>query len=171
MTVHEPGGAEVAKIEVRDGKAGVNRVVWDMRYADGGPFVHVGRYELRVVAAGQTATGSLEVREDPRITVAAEVRRAWVESLRGLHRLRQDTRALNQQAQAALRGLPANAPAAQRAAAAERLRETTELASRVQRLYGDAQGEVGPLSGLQREEEAYYRRMLAELSGGAARAP
>ncbi|MBA3853051.1 MAG: hypothetical protein C0503_01475 [Gemmatimonas sp.] len=171
LTVHERGGAEVARIEVREGKAGVNRVVWDLRYADGGPFVHLGNYELRVASGGQTATGSIEVREDPRITVTAEIRRAWVESMRGLHRLRQDTRALNQRAQAALRGLPADAPAARRAAAAELLRETTELASRVQRLYGDAQGEVAPLSGLQREQEAYYRQMLAELSRGAGRAP
>ena len=103
------------------------------------------------------------MREDPRIRVDAETRRVWVESMRGLHRMRQDARALNQQAQAALRALAANAPAAQRAAAQERVRETGELAARIQRLYGDAQGEVGPLTGLQREQEAYYRRMLGEF--------
>jgi hypothetical protein len=165
VTVHERGGAEVARIELKDGKAGVNRVVWDLRYADGGPLVHVGTYEVRVAAAGQSATGSLEVREDPRITVAADIRRAWVEEMRGLHRLRQDTRALQQRSQAALRALATDAPAAQRAAAQELVRETTELASRAQRLYGDAQGEVGPLTGLQREQAAYYRQMLATLSG------
>ncbi len=163
VTVHERGGAEVARIEVREPKAGVNRVVWDLRYAEGGPFVHVGTYELRVTSGGQIATGSLEVREDPRITVAADVRRAWVETMRGLHRLRQDTRALAQRAQAALRGLPANAPAARRTAAQELVRETSELASRAQRLYGGAQDEVAPLTGLQREQEAYYRQMLATL--------
>jgi hypothetical protein len=167
VTVHERGGAEVARIELKDGKAGVNRVVWDLRYADGGPFVHVGAYEVRIAAAGQSATGSIEVREDPRITVAADVRRAWVEEMRGLHRLRQDTRALQQRSQAALRALAADAPTAQRAAAQELVRETTELASRAQRLYGDAQGEVGPLTGLQREQAAYYRQMLATLSGTA----
>jgi hypothetical protein len=165
VTVHDRGGAEVARIELKDGKAGVSRVVWDLRYADGGPFVHVGTYEVRVAAAGQSATGSIEVREDPRITVAADVRRAWVEEMRGLHRLRQDTRALQQRSQAALRALAADAPAAQRAAAQELVRESTELASRAQRLYGDAQGEVGPLTGLQREQAAYYRQMLTTLSG------
>lgn len=170
VTLHERGGAEVARIELREGKAGVNRVVWDLRYADGGPLVHLGTYEVRVSSAGQTASGTLEVREDPRITVSADVRRAWVDELRGLHRLRQETRALNQQAQAALRSLPASATAAQRASAQELVRETSELASRAQRLYGDVQREVGPLTGLQREQATYYRRMLAELQSASGRA-
>jgi hypothetical protein len=42
--------------------------------------------------------------------------------------------------------------------------EATELASRAQRLYAEANGEVGPLTALQREQEAFYRQMLAELS-------
>ena len=165
VTFHDASGAEVARVGQR-GVAGLNRVVWDLRYADGGPFVHLGTYEVRVAAGGATATGRIEVREDPRITVSADVRRAWTESMRGLATLRNETRALNQRAQASLRALPSTATAAQRAAAAELARETAELASRAQRLYGDAQREVSPLTGIQREQEAYYRRMLGELSGG-----
>ncbi|MBX3131892.1 MAG: hypothetical protein KF689_00725 [Gemmatimonadaceae bacterium] len=167
MTVsfHDASGAEVAR-QRRAGVAGVNRVVWDLRYAGGGPLVHLGTYEVRVAAGGATATGRLEVREDPRITVAADVRRAWTESLRSLATLRDQARALNQRAQRELQALPANAPRARRAAAEELVRESTELASRVQRLYGDAGREVGPLTAIQREQEAYYRRMLGELGGG-----
>ena len=84
--------------------------------------------------------------------------------MRSLATLRDETRALNQRARAALAALPADAPRARRAAAAELVRESTELASRVQRLYGDVGGEVGPLTGIQQEQETYYRRMLAEIS-------
>jgi hypothetical protein len=48
-----------------------------------------------------------------------------------------------------------------------------QLASRAARLYGSASGEVAPLTGLQREQQAYYRRMLGELhrEAGALRVP
>lgn len=166
LTFHEAGGAEVARIELKDARAGINRAVWDLRYADGGPLVHTGSYEVRLTAGGATATGTLDVREDPRIQVSAEQRRAWVESMRELHRLARESRALAGRARARLEALPANASAAQRRTAAEAVRETTELASRAQRLYGDAQREVSPLTGLQREQQAYYARMLAELGAG-----
>jgi hypothetical protein len=165
VTFHDARGAEVARVRQR-GVAGINRVVWDLRYADGGPLVHLGTYEVRVASGSARATGRLEVREDPRITVSAEVRRAWTESLRGLATLRNEARALNQRAQATLRALPETVTGARRTAAEELARETAELASRTQRLYGDAQREVAPLTGIQREQEAYYRRMLAVLSGG-----
>jgi hypothetical protein len=100
------------------------------------------------------------------VLVAADVRRAWTETMRSLATLRDQTRALNQRAQRELQALPANAPRARRAAAEELVRESTELASRAARLYGDASREVSPLTGIQREQEVYYRRMLAELDGG-----
>ena len=145
VTFHERGGAEVARVEVR-GRQGMNRVIWNLQYAGNGPFVHTGTYEVRAVSGGSSATGTIEVREDPRLRVADDVRRAWVESMRGLATLRNETRALAARAQGAQRG------------------EATELASRAQRLYAEANGEVGPLTALQREQEAFYRRMLAELS-------
>lgn len=163
VSFHDASGAEVARVR-QAGVAGVNRVVWDLRYANNGPLVHLGRYEVRASAGAASATGQIAVREDPRITVAADVRRAWTETMRSLGTLRDETRALNQRARAALAALPADAPRARRAAAAELVRESTELASRVQRLYGDVGGEVGPLTGIQQEQETYYRRMLAEIS-------
>ncbi len=169
VTFHDAAGVEVARVTL-SGRAGLNRVVWDLRYAGNGPLVHTGRYEVRATAGGTTATGSLEVREDPRIRVAPEVRRAWVETMRSLAALRNETRALAQRSQAALRALGADAPAARRATLAELSREATELASRAARLYGGAGGEVGPLTGLQREQEAYFRQLLAELTRTAASA-
>lgn len=162
LSFHDASGAEVARIK-QAGVAGVNRVVWNLRYADGGPFVQLGIYEVRATAGTATASGRLEVREDPRITVAADVRREWTETMRSLAMLRNEARALHQRARQALADLPANAPRARRAAAAELVRESSELASRTQRLYGDTNEEVGPLTAIQREQEAYYRRMLVEL--------
>jgi photosystem II stability/assembly factor-like uncharacterized protein len=162
VTFHDEAGAEVSRIALR-GVAGVNRVVWNLRYAADGPLVHTGRYTVRVAAGEATAAGLLEVREDPRITVAAETRRAWVETMRGLHTLRNETRALAAKSREMRDSLPANTPAARRRTVAELVRETTELASRAQRLFADAQGEVGPLSALQAQQAAYYREMLEEL--------
>jgi photosystem II stability/assembly factor-like uncharacterized protein len=166
VTIHEPGGAEVAKLTV-NGKTGVNRAVWDLRYAGNGPFVQLGNYDVRVAAGTATTSGTLEVREDPRIRVAPAVRRAYTETMRGLAVLRNDTRALNARVTAAVRALPTDAPADRRASMRALSAEATELASRASRLYEEAEGEVGPLSALQREQEAFYRRMLAELSRSA----
>jgi photosystem II stability/assembly factor-like uncharacterized protein len=61
---------------------GLNRFVWDMRYADAarfpglilwsgemrGPLAVPGTYQLRLTVGGKTLTESFEVRKDPRIT-------------------------------------------------------------------------------------------------------
>jgi hypothetical protein len=49
----------------------------------------------------------------------------------------------------------------------ELARETGELASRAGRLYGSATGDVAPLTGLQREQRAYFQEMLTELDRAA----
>jgi hypothetical protein len=110
------------------------------------------------------AAGSIEVRDDPRIVVSAAVRRAWDADMRSLATLRTESRALAGRAAAALRALANDAPAARRATLAEFARQTGELASRAQRLYGDVNGAIGPLTGLQTEQKANYTRMVGELT-------
>jgi hypothetical protein len=175
LTFHDASGVQVADL-LRPGVRGINRVTWNLAYSEpgqpadrapSGPLVVPGTYRVTVTAGGANSTGTLEVREDPRITVAADVRRAWTTSLRELAVLRAETRALAMQAGAAMRALPADAAAARRTAMSELSREATELASRAARLYGSASGEVAPLTGLQREQRAYYERMLAELRQAA----
>ena len=169
VTIHDAGGAEVARLTV-NGKPGINRAIWDLHYANNGPFVHLGTYEVRVAAAGTTVSGRLEVREDPRIRVAPAVRRAHTETMRRLATLRNETRALGASIAAAVRALPADLPAEARARMQRMSAEATELASRAQRLYGEADGEIGPLSALEREQETFYRRMLDELRRSATAA-
>jgi photosystem II stability/assembly factor-like uncharacterized protein len=59
-------------------EAGMQRLVWDMRYpgpwspnapegGPGGPMVPPGKYTLKLIAAGQTTTRTLEVKSDPRL--------------------------------------------------------------------------------------------------------
>jgi len=171
LSFTDAAGAPVAELQV-NGRAGLNRAVWNLQYSEAGtpidraptgPLVPLGRYTVTVRSATDTATGTLEVREDPRITVPATVRRAWDAEMRVLATLRADTRALAGRAAAAVRGLGADAPAARRATLVEFARQATELAARSQRLYADVAGAVGPLTGLQAEQKAYYTRMVAEL--------
>jgi Sortilin, neurotensin receptor 3, len=64
---------------------GLNRFVWDLRYADSvrfpgmilwagemrGPHVVPGRYQVRLTVAGQTTTENFEVKPDPRLRTTA----------------------------------------------------------------------------------------------------
>jgi photosystem II stability/assembly factor-like uncharacterized protein len=96
------------KKPVLTAKAGVNRVVWDLRYQgatiipgaknDGGtpqrgPFVKPGTYKLVLKADGKTLTGTVEVRMDPRVkTATADVD----ESLRAALKVRNDLSKLSE---------------------------------------------------------------------------
>lgn len=67
-------------------KQGVNRLVWDLRYKGAvaipkakvdsgdvqtGPFALPGTYTVKMTVDGKTQTSSLEVKQDPRLTVSA----------------------------------------------------------------------------------------------------
>ncbi len=71
------GGGAIADIWITEPqrlgtKAGMNRFVWDLRYAhpegDGGPQVLPGRYQVRLTAGGTSYTQPLTVKLDPRST-------------------------------------------------------------------------------------------------------
>jgi photosystem II stability/assembly factor-like uncharacterized protein len=65
-------------------RAGLNRFVWNMRYADAtkisskggdqpkrdGPVAAPGKYQVRLVAGDQTFTEGFEIRKDPRVTAS-----------------------------------------------------------------------------------------------------
>jgi hypothetical protein len=166
VTFASAQGEAVATLSV-SAKAGLNRVVWDLSYreaetggrAAAGPLVVPGTYSVTVQSGAHTARTTLEVREDPRITVAANVRAAWTQSLQEIAALRRDVQALSTRATNAARA----ATDADRARLTERRREATELSARVNRLYGEVRGAVGPLTAQQRSQLAYYRQMLGVL--------
>jgi photosystem II stability/assembly factor-like uncharacterized protein len=63
------GGGLPSRLPARKG---MNRFLWDLRYAGGpgaaGPYVAPGRYEVRLSLGSWTQTQPLEVRIDPRVT-------------------------------------------------------------------------------------------------------
>ena len=76
------GGAGPARVPM---DVGLNRFVWDLRYQDAvrfpgmilwageirGPRITPGKYQLKLTVDGNTLTESLEVRPDPRLSIAA----------------------------------------------------------------------------------------------------
>ena len=99
ITIHDTSGTEINQIEPKL-EAGINRVVWNLRHehlparpsedddededdarGPAGPRVVPGTYTVRLQADGRTFEQPVEVREDPRLEIPADERRAWTETL------------------------------------------------------------------------------------------
>jgi photosystem II stability/assembly factor-like uncharacterized protein len=168
VTFTSAQGETVASLSV-NGRAGLNRAVWNLSYreegtgggrgAAAGPLVVPGTYTVTVQSGSNSVRTTLEVREDPRIQVAPATRAAWTASLVELATLRRETQALATRATDAAR----QAADADRARLEEHRRQAGELAARASRLYGEVRGAVGPLTAQQRSQLAYYREMLSVL--------
>jgi len=173
LSILDGGGREVARIPGRN-ERGVNRVVWNLRHGlDGqpqdqpprGPLVVPGTYTVRLQAGGEVHDGSLEVMEDPRITLDAGTRARWTADLMDLAGLAQDAMAGARAAQDEFGDLDeeAGTPPAAASAARDLLRQWQELASRTRRLQGEVEGWVGPLTQQQESQRTFYRHMLDTL--------
>ncbi|HSA57762.1 MAG TPA: hypothetical protein VLE53_18755 [Gemmatimonadaceae bacterium] len=171
LAVHDASGREVATVDPSR-HAGINRVIWNLRHADlaarpgsrgsgpAGPYVVPGRYVVRLTVDGQRHERSLEVREDPRMTVAADVRAQWTATLLQIAAVhRQATELL-----ARLQQRRAGASAAQRQDSAPLNAQLEELWSRLGRLYGDVERWTGPMTTDQRSQLDFLTRKLAELT-------
>ena len=80
------GAGMVIREDKVKAEAGLNRYVWDLRYADAktfpglimwagnirGPRVAPGKFQVRLAAAGATQTQALTVKKDPRVATTAE---------------------------------------------------------------------------------------------------
>lgn len=85
-TVSDSRGRAVREEPRVPTQVGLNRLVWDLRYAgptklegypapEGpiqGPLAAPGRYQVRLTVGDQTATQSLEIRKDPRVSATQE---------------------------------------------------------------------------------------------------
>jgi hypothetical protein len=97
LSVLDAAGSPVATLNPSRA-AGVNRAVWNLRYAAlppgppdeesggrssalPGPFVMPGEYTVRLTAGGTTYEQKLQVLEDPRIQISAANRKAWTDAL------------------------------------------------------------------------------------------
>jgi Sortilin, neurotensin receptor 3, len=99
LVVLDAEGKEVQSLERTPGR-GIHRVVWDLRYpklpdpvgeepndfgekpkGPKGPWVVPGSYELRLTVRGTSYRQTVAVRDDRRIEVAPDARRAWTATL------------------------------------------------------------------------------------------
>jgi hypothetical protein len=110
---------------------------------------------------------SVEVRDDPRVTVPADVRAAWTGTLlevADVHRRATELFVRWQPTAARLRPNATNAIAGTRRQDARQLNEQIEeVLSRLGRLYGDVESWTGPMTTDQQTQFDYLTRMLTEL--------
>ena len=173
LTVRTEAGEEVARFTA-PGRAGMNRVIWNLRFSEadqeagevpGGPLVVPGRYAVEVRAGDQSSETRLEVREDPRIQVSPQVRREWTETLLELAALARETRHRAEGMEAWVEELEEEGAAGEESLAKARdlLREWEELSYRASRLRREVSGWVGPLTEQQRSQWDFYREMQGTL--------
>jgi hypothetical protein len=183
ITILNGGGAEIARVAAST-KAGVNRVVWNLRHADvyqpprgggggffgggrvQGPRVLPGRYTIRLAAGGATQEQPLTVRNDPRMDVSPGDLVAWHDTLVSLGALIRHTAPLADSLVAFQRRVDSLPPGTQRRhrQLVQELNDITpkftELKNRQIRLYREIDGWLGRPTTDQLSELAYYRAAL-----------
>ena len=187
VVIEDGIGGRVATVE-GTGRAGMNRVVWDLRHQVGdeagrgggggrggpggggrGPLVVPGNYtaRLQVEGAGQVAVAQLAqrfvVHEDPRLNVTPATRATWTATLLQLAETR--ARAQRQQARVeeALAAVAEDDTSPRTTKLRDLEREFGEMVTRIGRLAGDIEGVVAPLTQDQRSRRVFYTNMLEVL--------
>jgi hypothetical protein len=152
---------------------GVNRVVWNLRYADlpirsgggedddegprattPGPLVLPGTYTVRLVHGGRVLSQRVVVREDPRLTVTRAERAAWTAFHRDVATL------VTSFADVAARWRNASGTDA---ATRDGKRQAQELSARLSTLYSAVGRWTGAPTADQRSQLRYYQRMALVL--------
>lgn len=174
LSILDGAGEQVAHVPVREPVRGVNRAIWNLRMAESGqesgetprgPLVIPGTYTVRMTVDGRNHETPLEVREDPRLDVSPEVRARWTRDLLELGELvrevGEEARAMGELAEEIEEA--GSHPDAVLAKSTDLAREWRELSNRTRRLRGEVEQWVGPLTGQQRAQRAFYREMLEAL--------
>lgn len=189
LAVFDLSGAEVRHLEPKP-DAGINRVIWDLRYPDvvtpsrrqqagqpggragervRGPWVMPGEYVVRLTVNGRSHERRLTVRNDPRITVDRSVLQGWHDTLQLLaSTIREFAPVADSvgRVRARLDSLTAEEQRRNRNLARE-IREVDRLArelrERLIRLYNQIGEWPGNLTADQRTQLGYYRDFMARL--------
>lgn len=180
VTVADGAGDPVAVLE-GSGREGMNRLVWDLRHhlasvaGDDAffeglpePLVVPGDYTVTVAVGAQTASATVEVREDPRIDAAPAVRRAWTDELLELAQLGDAVGRELALLEEALDGVADDDESDRAVRLRDLERELDELRDRVEGLMEAVEGVVAPLTEDQASRRAYYREMLPVLREASA---
>ena len=155
-------------------RRGVNRVIWNLRYADLAPagpvvatgeegapgggrprgrFVSPGDYTVRLRVDGQQYEKKMAVREDPRIDITAADARAWRETQATAGELYKRAVAIDARLTSAAAG----------PTLAERRRLARELMGRLSSLYNDLDRWTGRPTAGQLSRLAHYRSLVETL--------
>ena len=187
VVIEDGVGGRVAAVE-GTGRAGMNRVVWDLRHQLGeeagpgggggpggsgggrrGPLVVPGNYTARLQVEGAEAVADarlaqpFEVREDPRLNVTPGTRSAWTATLLQLGELRARAQRQLARVEEALEGVAEDDDSPRSTKLRDLEREFGELVTRIGRLAGDIEGVVAPLTQDQRSRRGFYTDMLEVL--------
>ena len=187
VVIEDGVGGRVAAVE-GTGRAGMNRVVWDLRHRVGeaggrgggggaggfggggrGPLVVPGTYTARLQVEGAEAVAGarlaqpFEVHDDPRLNVTPATRSAWTATLLQLGELRARAQRQMARVEEALEGVAEDDDSPRAAKLRDLGREFGELVTRIGRLSGDVEGVVAPLTQDQRSRRVFYTDMLEVL--------
>jgi hypothetical protein len=162
------------------GERGMNRVVWNLRFADlpmrggggedgeggggalAGPYVVPGTYVVRLTANGRTQEQRVEVREDPRVNVSAADRKMWTDTLLALAQTIRQAAPVNERVQKA---------SGSGAELGDLKRQWRELMSRLSGVYGEIGRWTGRPNADQMSEVKYYTEMVQKLTAAAKALP
>jgi photosystem II stability/assembly factor-like uncharacterized protein len=172
LTVLDSAGRPVQTLKP-SARKGLNRVTWNLRYADlpirsgggedddagpsattPGPLVLPGTYTVRLESGAIKQDRKVIVREDPRLTVSKAERTAWTAFHRDVATL------ASRHTEVAARW---RAKTSTDSATVDRKRQAQELSSRISSLYGAVGRWTGAPTADQRTQLTYYKRMAAEL--------
>jgi photosystem II stability/assembly factor-like uncharacterized protein len=175
LAVHTTGGDLVQTLQPSSHR-GMNRVVWNLRYAAlpvrggsgeddegggsnlAGPYVAPGTYVVRLSAAGRALEQRVEVRDDPRITIPASDRKIWMDTLLALAATIRQAAPVNERIQKVTGSA---------VELGELKRQWRELMARLTGLYGEIGRWTGRPNADQMSELRYYRDMVAKLAEAA----
>jgi photosystem II stability/assembly factor-like uncharacterized protein len=174
LTVHDASGNLVRELEPHYA-AGLNRVVWNLHYADwtlddedayalDGPLVAPGTYTVRLTVDGQAQEQTVVVREDPRLDVPRAEREAWTEMLFAIGALYVEAGNLQYAVEQQMGGAGEdNHTETADEATREVHAQLDELTGRIARLYGDVSDWTGAPTADQRSRFDYYTEMTETL--------
>ena len=176
ITVTDSLGALVQELKPKS-QRGLNRTVWNMRYADlplrggggeddeggprnsmPGPLVMPGTYTVKLDAGGVTTSTRVVVREDPRITVTRAERRAWTDFQRQVAALATEFAPVADKARRST---------SRDAQVIDNKRQAAELLARISTLYNASARWTGRPTADQRTQLAYYQQMATTIGATA----
>ncbi len=178
ITILDAAGTQVATVSARTA-AGVNRVTWDLRHprlavrpgargrGNAGPYVVPGRYTVRLTVDGQSLDRVVDVRDDPRVRVPADVRATWTADLLEIAAVQRRAASLLERFRPTADRIRAGAQTPLTGAALTAARtldqQLGEVFSRVTGLYGEVSAWTGPMTADQQAQLSYYVSKLDEL--------